>query len=117
MRTAFKATFLSLGLMAGVAFAAHAQNSGAVSALPPGGASTAGPSPVAPSGPYPGPAAGATNGPTGKVYSQIQPSSNAYPGPALGASSTPTQRYAPATTQMQDPAYAPYTKGMGPKPN
>ena len=90
MSTFVKAAVLGLGLMAGAAFAAHAQTSDNLSSLPPGGASTGGS--VAPSGAYPGPGAGATNAPA-------------------------TQQWQPPAGYDQSVAMHPYKRGVGPRPN
>mgnify|MGYP001550307217 CR=1 FL=1 len=117
MSTFVKAAVLGLGLMAGGAFAAHAQTSDTLSSLPHGGASTEGPSAVAPSGAYPGPNAGATTAPTGRTYAVISPSGN-YPGPGAGAANGPMPPHFDEPAGFgQDAAMHPYKRGIGPRPN
>jgi hypothetical protein len=99
-----KTTVLSLTLLAGAAFAAHAQ-SGSVAALPPG---TAAAPPAAASGTYPGPNPGAGNYPAEKQTQAVAPSPK-YVGPAPGAGFYPTEQQ---TQPVQpSPVYP------GPRPN
>src|SRR5579884_1796694 len=78
MSALVKSTVLSLGLLAGVAVAAHAQ-SGSIAALPPGAAAPAAPTaPVGPTTAYPGPNPGA-----GWYGGTVQPQQAVAPSPAL----------------------------------
>lgn len=111
-----KSTLLSVGLLAGAAFAAHAQSS-SVAALPPGtAAAPAATAPVGPSVAYPGPNPG--SGFYGGTVAQQQPvtPSPQYIGPQPGAGyygATKTGQSANYT----DEAAHPYTAQLGPRPN
>ena len=117
MSTLVKSTVLSLGLLAGVAVAAHAQSSN-VAALPPGAvapqAAPVGPSPL----PGPNPGAGWYGG-TVSQQQPVVPSANAMPGPnpGLGYYGTP-QKFEKPAGYDQNAEMKPYTTpGMGPRPN
>jgi hypothetical protein len=110
MSSLAKTTVLSFTLLAGVAFAAHAQ-SGSVAALPPGttAAPPAAAAPIGPSTAYPGPNPGAGYyGGTVQTQAPVVPSPK-YVGPSPGAG------YYPTETQTQpvqpSPAYP------GPRPH
>lgn len=117
MSPLFKSTMLSLGLLAGAAFAAQAQTSGSVAALPPAAAPTA--APLAPMNPYPGPNPGAgVNAPAGQTQAAVTPSPNYVgPNPGAGYYGTPPRYQAPNGYE-QDSAAHPYTSpGNGPRAN
>ncbi|HEY8873209.1 MAG TPA: hypothetical protein VIM52_09285 [Stellaceae bacterium] len=99
-----KTTVLSLTLLAGAAFAAHAQ-SGSVAALPPGNAVAP---PAAASGAYPGPNPGVGYYPAEKQSQPVTPSPQ-YVGPSPGAG------YYPAEKQTQ--GVQPSPDYVGPRPN
>jgi hypothetical protein len=119
MSTLAKSTVLSLSLLAGAAFAAHAQ-SGSVAALPPGAAAAppAAAAPIGPSAAYPGPNPGA--GYYGGMVAQQAPvvPSPAYVGPAPGAGyyGTP-QAYQKSSDYDSNASKHPYTSAQGPRPN
>ena len=111
MSTLVKSALLSVGLAAGISFAAYAQ-APAVASLPPAEKPA-----VAPSGAYPGPSVG------GQSYNgmgQTQPvtASPAYVGPSIGVGTghTPPHFEKPADWD-QNVALHPYTSGVGPRPN
>jgi hypothetical protein len=116
MLTLAKSTLLSVTLLAGAAFAAHAQ-SGSVAALPPGTAAPAATAPVGPSVAYPGPNPG--SGYYGGTVAQQAPvaPSPPYVGPNPGLG------YYGATATRQSSDYGsneslhPYTSQLGPRPN
>ncbi len=117
MLTLAKSTLLSVTLLAGAAFAAHAQ-SGSVAALPPGTAATAPASaPVGPSVAFPGPNPGSGYyGGTVTQQTQVAPSPQYVgPNPGLG--------YYGATATRQSSDYGsneslhPYTANLGPRAN
>jgi hypothetical protein len=119
MSTSLKATVLSLGLLAGTAFVAYAQSADNLSALPPSaGAPAAAPSAVAPSTGYPGPAIGGNNSiPNPPSQAAVAPSGQ-LPGPAAGASNGPMPPHFDKPADYdQNPANAPYSKGLGPRAN
>jgi hypothetical protein len=98
-----KTTVLSLTLLAGAAFAAHAQ-SGSVAALPPG---TAAAPPAAASGAYPGPNPGAGYYLTEKCRPAVTPRPNmSAPPPGAG--------FYPAENR---PKAQPSPNYVGPRPN
>jgi len=117
MSSYIRASVLSLGLIAGAAFAAQAQTAGEQSALPPGGG---GPSLIQPDGHYPGPNPGSGPYIPGVPrHAEAVAPSGAYVGPAPGATNggMPPHFSRPAGYE-RDPSLAPYTTtGMGPKPN
>jgi len=78
--TFVRTSILSLALVTGVAFAAHAQ-SGSVAALPPGAAPAPAPAAVAPSARLPGPNPGSAWSAQGEKQTQAVTPSPAYPGP------------------------------------
>ena len=116
MSPLFKSTILSVGLLAGAAFAAQAQT-GSVASLPPTAAPSA--APLAPMQPYPGPNPGAgVSAPTTQSQAAVAPSP-AYvgPNPGLGYYGTPARVQTPAGYD-QDAAAHPYsTPGTGPRAN
>lgn len=118
MSTLAKSMVLSLSLLAGAAFAAHAQ-SGSVASLPPGGAAAPSAAPIAPMDPYPGPNPGmGSTGAMGQTQAAVTPSP-AYVGPNPGAGyyGTPPIYQKPAGYNS-DAALHPYTStGDGPRPN
>jgi hypothetical protein len=119
MAITMKSTLLSLGMVAGLAFAAQAQTSG-IASLPPN--PTAGPpavaSPVAPSAALPGPnPGGAANAGTGSTQAGMPPSPN-YVGPAPGsAPSAGSHRFEKSADWDSNTALHPYTSSQGPRPN
>ncbi len=106
MSTLAKAAALSLSLLTGATFAAHAQTNN-VAALPPG-ASAAAPAPVGPSGPYPGPDPGRLWSTQESQTRPVEPS-GALPGPDPGRLWS--------TKESQTQAVAPSGAYPGPKPN
>ena len=107
MSTLVKSTVLSLGLLAGVAFAAQAQ-SGSIAALPPGAAPSAATAPVGPTG-YPGPNPGTGYyGGTVEKQAPVTPSPQ-YVGPGPGGG------WYGATPQTQP--VVPSPTYIGPRPN
>ena len=117
MSILFKSAVLSVGLLAGVAFAAQAQT-GSVASLPPQGAPAAA-APLAPMNPYPGPNPGAgVSAPTTQTQAAVAPSPNYVgPNPGLGYYGTPPRVQVP-TGYEQDSAAHPYsTPGTGPRAN
>ncbi|HEX5318917.1 MAG TPA: hypothetical protein VFW46_07155 [Stellaceae bacterium] len=116
MSSLVKATVLGLGLIAGASFAAQAQTSDNVSALPPGGGNV--PSAVAPSGNYIGPNLGGGTNAGGQAHTQEIVPSQAYVGPAPGAGNghMPAHFDKPAGYD-QDRNMDPYAAGQGPKLN
>ncbi len=119
MSTLAKSAVLSLSLLAGAAFAAHAQ-SGSVAALPPGSAAAppAATAPVGPSAAYPGPNPGSGYyGGTVTTQAPVTPSPQ-YVGPAPGAGyyGTPPT-YQKSTDYDSNTALHPYTSSEGPRPN
>ena len=120
MSISLKASVLSLGLLAGAGLSAHAQTSGNLSALPPGaGTPSTAPSAVAPSGTYPGPAIGGGGSIAGQpTQAAVAPSPNTLPGPAAGAGvGAMPPRFVKPPGYDQDPSNAPYSNGLGPRPN
>jgi hypothetical protein len=120
MSISLKATVLSLGLLAGTAFAASAQTSDNLSALPPGaGAPSGAPSAVAPSAGYPGPAIGGNNSiPNPPSQAAAAPSPGSLPGPAAGAGTgVMPPHFEKPPGYDQNPANSPYTSGLGPRAN
>jgi hypothetical protein len=107
MTNLVKTTVLSLSLLAGAGFAAHAQ-SGGVASLPPGTAA-APPAAVAPSGPMPGPNAGAGWYPKEQQTEAATKPSPKYVGPAPGAGWYPSEK--------QTQAVGPSSAYPGPRPN
>jgi hypothetical protein len=113
-----KTTVLSLSLLAGVAFAAHAQSS-SVASLPPGtvAAPPAATAPVAPSTAYPGPNPG-TPGYSGMGQTQatVAPSPPLV-GASPGASNAPTSPHFEKSADWEsNTALHPYTSpGIGPR--
>ena len=101
-----KTTVLSLTLLAGAAFAAHAQ-SGNVAALPPG---TAAAPPAATTGPYPGPKAGNGWYINEQQTQAVAPSSSKEIGPSAGGGWYPS-------SEKQTQAVTPSDKYPGPKPH
>ena len=119
MTTLTKSLVLSLGLLTGVAAAAHAQ-SGSVAALPPGAAAAppAATAPVGPSAAYPGPNPGA--GYYGGTVAQQQPvtESPKYVGPNPGLGFYGTGTNPKPADYDTNAAMHPYTtSGMGPRAN
>ena len=102
-----KTTVLSLTLLTGVAFAAHAQ-SGNVAALPPGTAA-APPAAIAPSVGYPGPKAGNSWYINEKQTQAVVPSPK-YVGPGPGGGWYPS-------TEKQTQAVTPSDRYPGVKPH
>ena len=119
MSTLAKATVLSLGVLTGAAFAAHAQ-SGSVAALPPGAAAAppAATAPIGPSVAYPGPTPGSGfYGGTVATQAPVAPSP-AYVGPSPGLGYYgATQGYQKPADYESNAALHPYTSNMGPRPN
>lgn len=119
MAIVMKSTLLSLGMVAGLAFAAQAQTSG-IASLPPN--PTAAPpavaSPVAPSVAMPGPnPGGAPNAGTGSTHAGMAPSPN-YVGPAPGgAPNAGSHRFEKSADWDANTALHPYTSSQGPRPN
>jgi len=115
MSTLAKSTVLSLSLLAGAAFAAHAQ-SGSVASLPPGTAA-APPAATAPLNPYPGPNPGAGVS-AGMGHTQAVVPSPAYIGPSPGAA---TGAMPPLVQKSPDydsnTALHPYSSALGPRTN
>jgi hypothetical protein len=105
-----KTTVLSLTLLAGAAFAAHAQ-SGSVAALPPGtAAAPPAAAPIAPSAAYPGPNPGSGYyGGMGRTQATVDPSPNKQEGTSPGAGWYPKEQ------QSQD--VKPSTPYPGVRPN
>jgi hypothetical protein len=117
MSSYIRASVLSLGLIAGAAFAAQAQTAGEQSSLPPGGGAV--PSIIMPDGHYPGPNPGSSSYiPSTPRVAAVAPS-GAYVGPATGATNGPMPpHFAKPAGYDHDPSLAPYTStGMGPKTN
>ncbi|HEV8677964.1 MAG TPA: hypothetical protein VGQ90_01215 [Stellaceae bacterium] len=108
MTNLVKSTVLSLGLVAGVSFAAYAQ-SGSVAALPPGTAATP-PAAVAPSGTLPGPNAGGGWYPKEAQTDAARTPSPQYVGPAPGGGWYPSNEKQTETVQ-------PSGTYPGPRPN
>lgn len=102
-----KPVILSLGLVAGVAFSAHAQTA----------SSTTVPGTSIANLPVEGPRASSHETVVGSEHMPVTASGN-YPGPAPGASTgqVPPRFQKPADWD-QNAALHPYTSGMGPKPN
>jgi hypothetical protein len=119
MAIMMKSTLLSLGVAAGLAFAAQAQTSG-IASLPPN--PTAAPpavaSPVAPSAALPGPnPGGAPNAGTGSTQAAITPSPN-YVGPAPGGGNGHMPpRFEKSADWESNTSLHPYTSSQGPRPN
>ena len=118
MSTFAKSAVLSLSLLAGAAFAAHAQ-SGNVASLPPGSAAPhAAAAPLGPMNPYPGPNPGTgVNAGMGQTQAAVTPSP-AYigPNPGGGYYGVSPAYHKPAGYNSDD-ALHPYTSGEGPRPN
>ena len=118
MSTLAKSALLSVTLLAGAAFAAHAQ-SGSVAALPPGTAATTAATPVGPSGAYPGPNPG--TGYYGGTVTQQAPitESPKYVGPSPGAASgSMPPKFEKSADYDANATLHPYSSpGMGPRPN
>jgi len=112
-----RSALLSLGMVAGVAFAAQAQTSG-LAALPPN--PTAAPavaSPVAPSPTMPGPNPGTASN-AGMGATQTVSPSPTYVGPSPGAGTgNMPPRYEKAADWDSNTANKPYTSNLGPRPN
>jgi hypothetical protein len=113
-----KTALLSLGVVAGLAFAAQAQTSGLASLPPnPSVAPPAAASPVAPSAAMPGPSPGGSNAPTGSTQATVTPSEN-YVGPTPGGGNGPVPpRFEKSADWDNNTALHPYTSNMGPRPN
>jgi hypothetical protein len=112
-----KSTLLSVGLLAGAAFAAHAQ-SGSVAALPPGTAATPhDAAPVGPSAAYPGPKPGAGYyGGTVAQQRTVSPSPK-YIGPNPGSGYYGIGSTKTTAGYGSNEAAHPYTAQLGPRPN
>jgi hypothetical protein len=120
MSTFAKSTVLSLSLLAGAAFAAHAQSS-SIASLPPGGAAPGVAAPIgpAPSAAYPGPNPGSGfYGGTVATQAPVTPSQPYIgPAPGLGYYGTPPV-YQKSADWNSNTAMHPYTSpGTGPRPN
>ena len=108
MRNGVKSTVIGIGLLTGVAFAAHAQSDN-VAAVPPGVPAPAAPSTaVAPSPAYVGPAPGITWSAQEKQTQPVRPS-GAYVGPGPG------QTWAAQGKQTRP--VTPSPEYVGPRPN
>jgi len=113
-----RSTLLSLGMIAGVGFAAHAQTG--VASLPP--AATAAPpavaSPAVPSVAYPGPNPGnAPSAGTGRTQAAMTPSPT-YVGPAPGsAPSAAGTHFDKSSDWDANTSMHPYTSSAGPRTN
>jgi hypothetical protein len=115
-----KTTVLSLSLLAGAAFAAHAQ-SGSIAALPPGTAAAppAATAPIGPSAAYPGPNPGTGfYGGTVQTQAPVTPSAQ-YVGPPPGAGTgAMPQHFEKSADWDNNTALHPYSSpGVGPRPN
>jgi hypothetical protein len=113
-----KTTLLSLSLLAGAAFAAHAQ-SNSVASLPPGTAAAphAATAPVGPSTAYPGPNPGTSGySGTGQTQATVAPSPQ-FVGVSPGTASTPTSPHFEKPADWEsNTALHPYTsEGIGPR--
>lgn len=107
MSTFFKPIVLGLGLVAGVAFGAHAQT--VSSAVTPG--------PSVASLPLEGPRASSYNTVHGDAPRAVAPS-GIYPGPAPGASTGQMPAHFDKSADWDaNTALHPYSSGFGPKPN
>jgi len=119
MASLVKSTVLGLGLLTGVAVAAHAQ-SGSVAALPPGAAAAppAAAAAVGPSAAYPGPNPGSGfYGGTVATQQPVTPSPQ-YVGPAPGAGYYGTGHgFQKPADWDQNASMHPYTSGQGPRAN
>jgi hypothetical protein len=114
-----KSTLLSLGMVAGIAFAAQAQTSGLASLPPnPTAAPPAAASPVPPSVAIPGPNPGAAWAGSANATQVTVAPSPAYVGPAPGAGyyGTPP-RFEKSADWDSNTAMHPYTSSVGPRPH
>jgi hypothetical protein len=114
-----KSALLSLGMVAGVAFAAQAQTSGLASLPPnPTVAPPAAVSPVAPSAALPGPNPGGSSNPNTVATGTGVPPSEGYVGPAPGQGyyGMPP-RFEKSADWDSNTGMHPYTSSMGPRPH
>ena len=113
-----KSALLSLGVLAGIAFAAQAQTSGIASLPPnPAAAPLAAASPVAPSVAMPGPNPGTASS-AGMGATQPVTPSPAYVGPSPGAGTgNMPPRFEKSADWEANPANRPYTSNIGPRPH
>lgn len=108
MQKSIKSTILGVGLLAGIAFGAHAQTDN-VAALPPGAQAPKPPATaVQPSAKYLGPAIGETWSAQEKQTHPVQPSADAYGGPKPGEMwSTQEKQTGPVAPSQEYPGVRP----------
>ena len=113
-----KSTLLSLGMVAGLAFAAQAQTSGLASLPPnPTVAPPAAASPVAPSVAMPGPNPGGASSAGTATQTAITPSPTYVgPSPGAGAGNMPP-RFDKSADWDTNTSLHPYSSSQGPRPN
>ena len=115
MLTLAKSTLLSLTLLTGAAFAAHAQ-SGSVAALPPNTAATPPAASASVGFPGPNPGAGYYGGTVSQQAPVVPSPQYVGPSPGAGTGSMPP-KFEKSADYEQNTTLHPYTSGQGPRPH